>query len=236
MPRHLRAVEPGFAHHVTQRGVDRQKVFFNTGDRNTYLELLKENLTQTDVTVFAYCLMTNHVHWIVVPQTEDSLAILFRRVHGRYAQYLNARRGRTGHLWQNRYFSCLVAPSRLHGAIRYVELNPVRAGLVRSPGDYRWSSAPAHLRDSPAPHETVVPLDWSPWYALAGPVGWRDLLDARESPADIAELRKCTYSGKPNGSQEFVKEMEGRFGRHWNGRGRPPKTIKEAEQSASFSG
>ena len=75
----------------------------------------------------AWCLMTNHVHFVVVPEREDSLAVMFRRVHGRYAQYLNARRGRTGHLWQNRFFGCPVAGARETSLLRYVEWNPVRA-------------------------------------------------------------------------------------------------------------
>lgn len=103
MPRKSRCIEPEVAHHVTQRGVDRQDVFFSSGDRSTYLKLIEDNQASCGVRVLAWCLMSNHVHWVVVPEREDSLSILFRRVHGRYAQYLNARRGRTGHLWQNRF-------------------------------------------------------------------------------------------------------------------------------------
>jgi putative transposase len=86
-------------------------------------------------------LMTNHVHLIAMPEREDSLSVLLRRVHGRYAQYYNARYGRSGHLWQNRYFACSLGPGHLWAALAYVEMNPVRAGLVERPDDYRWSSA-----------------------------------------------------------------------------------------------
>ena len=88
--------------------------------------------------------MTNPVHLVVVPEREDSLAVLFRRVHGRYAQYLNARRQRSGHLWQNRFFSCPLSSRHLSTALRYVERNPLRAGLASQPGEYEWSSTRAH--------------------------------------------------------------------------------------------
>src|SRR5947209_11547802 len=159
MPRNARCVCTGVAHHVTQRGVDHANVFYSQQDRQVYLNLVAENLVPAAVRVLAWCLMTNHVHWVVIPEREDSLAILFRRVHGRYAQYLNARRGRSGHLWQNRYFSCAVAEEREEIALRYVEWNPLRAGLVDLPQAYRWSSAAAHLR---GPEAELTPLpDWT---------------------------------------------------------------------------
>jgi putative transposase len=97
MPRNARCVVPGLPYHVTQRGTNRQRVFFCASDFKTYLSLVREQLADTETRVLAYCLMTNHVHLVVVPERADSLAILFRRVHGRYAQYLNTRRRRTGH-------------------------------------------------------------------------------------------------------------------------------------------
>lgn len=239
MPRNLRTIEPGFAHHITQRGVDRQKVFFTAADRNNYLALMQENLADTGVSVLAYCLMSNHVHWILVPERENSLAILLRRVHGRYAQYLNVRRSRTGHLWQNRFFSCVVAPTRLLSAMRYVELNPVRAGLVRDPAAYRWSSASSHLQDSPAQIDREIPLERSLWREGGGAPGWRELLEGGDRWTEVVELRSCTYSGKPNGPEEFVRSIETRFGRCWIGRGRGRKSqdsLEEAERSASSSG
>jgi putative transposase len=95
MPRNARVVWPGLPYHVTQRGTNGQTVFYSVADRKTYLDLLRANLEDCNVRILAFCLMSNHVHWIIVPGTEDSLARLFRRVHGRYAQYLNARRQRT---------------------------------------------------------------------------------------------------------------------------------------------
>ena len=121
MPRNPRCVLPGVAHHVTQRGVNREDVFYSHRDRETYLTLVQDQRNDAGVRILGWCLMTNHVHWVVVPEQEDSLAVLFRRVNGRYAQYLNAGRRRTGHLWQNRYFSCPVSAEKeeivlaLHG-------------------------------------------------------------------------------------------------------------------------
>ena len=108
MPRRNRCVVPGLACHITQRGVDRREVFSADQDRTTYLRLLQENLQDTSTRILGYCLMSNHVHLIAVPEREDSLSVLFRRVHGRYAQYYNARSGRSGHLWQNRFFACVL--------------------------------------------------------------------------------------------------------------------------------
>jgi putative transposase len=236
MPRPLRTVEPGLPHHVTQRGVDRQAVFFTAADRAAYLSLVAENQADARVSLIAYCLMTNHVHWIVTPEREDSLAVLFRRVHGRYAQYLNARRGRTGHLWQNRYFCCPLERVHLWTAVRYVELNPVRAGLVEDAAGYRWSSASAHW-NGPDHRPAAVELDWTIWREGGGADGWRAMVGGRESLTEVVQLRRCTYSGKPFGSMGFVEQMEVKYGRQWKNRGRPrkpPKSEKGSEQTASF--
>ena len=132
MPRRYRCILPGVACHVTQRGVDRRETF-SAGDRETYVTLIRQNLQDAGVRLLAWCLMTNHIHLIAMPEREDSLAVLLRRVHGRYAQYYNARHGRTGHLWQNRHFACSLAAGHLWAALAYVEMNPVRARLVERP-------------------------------------------------------------------------------------------------------
>ena len=106
---------------------------------------MRRNLEDAGVGLLGWCLMTNHVHLVALPEREESLSVLLRRVHGRYAQYYNARYGRSGHLWQNRYFACSLGPGHLWAALEYVERNPARAGLAEWPGDYRWSSASARL-------------------------------------------------------------------------------------------
>jgi putative transposase len=197
---------------VTQRGVNRQSVFFSVGDRLHYLRLLAENLDEAQVRVLAFCLMTNHIHFIVVPERDDSLAVLFRRVHGRFAQYLNVRRHRTGHLWQNRFFSCPVSAEWLWKAIRYVEENPVRALLVDAPEQYEWSSAPAHLGVAP---ERVPLLDMDFWKNAGGDEAWRRLHGKPTPVEEVRLLRRCTYAGRPFGEEEFVQQFEELFHRQW---------------------
>jgi putative transposase len=220
MPRNSRCVEPGLYYHVTQRGVDGAPVFFSHADRLAYLCLAQANVEDCEIRAFAYCLMTNHVHWVVSAGRADSLAVFFRRVHGRYAQYLNARRDRTGHLWQNRFFSCPLGPTHLWRTLRYVELNPVRAGLVDKSADYKWSTAAVHLGGPDA--EAGRLLDWNVWREAGGAQNWRSLLaSGEEDYREIREIRACTFSGKPYGSDQFVREMEQRFQRHWRPVGRP---------------
>jgi putative transposase len=169
--------------------------------------------------------MTNHVHWIVVPEREDSLPRLFRHLQGRYAQAVNARRGRVGHLWQNRYFACALDQSHLWTAIRYVEWNPVRAGITVNPVDYAWSSASLHLL---SPERERPPLlDWDFWREQGGAAAWGEMLGVDDSAGRTAELRAATYCGKPFGSDEFVRGQEETFGRVWRTPGRPRKLVKK---------
>ncbi len=211
MPRNARCVLPGIAYHVTQRGSNRERVFFASSDYGTYLNLLREHLPASKTALLAYCLMPNHVHLIAVPEEDESLAVLLRRVHGRYAQYLNARRQRCGHLWQNRYFSCPLSERHLRAALRYVERNPLRGGLVKETQGYRWSSAEAHLTGN----NPKGLLDMAFWEAFGGVESWRELLAEPEEPVEVRLLRRCTYAGRPFGEEEFVKSLEERFQRRW---------------------
>lgn len=220
MPRNARYVLPGTAHHITQRGNNRQDIFFSPADRELYLTLAHEQLADTEVTVLAFCLMTNHVHWIVVPHRADSLAVLFRRVHGRYAQCQNILRRQVGHFWQARYFSCPLSPGHLDIALRYVEQNPVRANMVDQPGDYLWSSAAVHLSpEGPSP-ESRLPgaalLDRDCWAARGGAAGWQDLLTRTDQRAVVNLLRRCTYGERPFGDEAFLQEVEAKLGRRWH--------------------
>ncbi|MDQ2777308.1 MAG: transposase [Acidobacteriota bacterium] len=210
---------------------------FSDGDRKAYLALIRANLADASVSVQAWRLMNNHVHWMVKPEREDSLAVLFRRVHGRYAQYLNARRGRSGHLWQNRYFACAVEGGHCGNALRYIEMNPVRAGIAAEPASYRWSSARQHL-GGPDSGGALPGLDWSIWREFGEVSGWRELLGWEETMTEVVAFRRCTYAGKPYGTAEFVLEMEKRFGRKWRTPGRPRKpvgSITGTEWTASVS-
>jgi putative transposase len=236
MPRNTRCVEEKLVYHVTQRGINHESVFFSRGDRRTYLTLAAANVADCEVRIFAWCLMSNHVHWVLEAGRKNSLAVFFRRVHGRYAQYLNARCDRVGHLWQNRFYSCPLSPGHLVRSVRYVEENPVRAGIVDSSELYRWSSAAAHLKGPGA--ERIPLLDWGFWREIGGADGWRQHISRTEDIRQIRDLRECTHSGKPYGDDAFVQEMEARFGRQWRPVGRqverkPAKREMGTEQSAS---
>jgi putative transposase len=199
------------AYHITQRGVDRQSVFFSASDREFYLGLLRDNRPDAAVRILAYCLMPNHVHFIAVPEGADSLAVLFRRVHGRYAQYLNVKKQRTGHLWQNRFFSCPLSETHLWAALRYVERNPVRAGQTTRVEEYRWSSARAHHSGK----DSSGVLDLAFWNDAGGAERWTGLHATPEELVQLRLLRRCTYAGRPFGDETFVDALEQRFQRKW---------------------
>ena len=145
MPRTARIVIPGLPHHVTQRGNNRQDVFFSDADRKVYLELLGQQCETFGLAIDGYCLMTNHIHLIATPRDEGSLAKAVGRTNLYYTRYINRLHGRSGHLWQDRFFSCPLDDQYFWTAMIYVERNPVRANLVRKPWRCPWSSATAHV-------------------------------------------------------------------------------------------
>jgi putative transposase len=224
MPRYRRIVVADCAHHVTQRGNHRGNVFDDDQDRAVYLDLVRENASNCYVSIHGYSLMPNHVHWLVTPRKEDSLATAFGRAHYRYSNYFQAKRRTTGHLWQNRFFSCPLSEDQLERAMRYVEQNPVRAGLVRAAEDYRWSSARVHLEG----RDERQLLDLHTWRMLCRAEEWRDLLRWVPDRAEWEDLERCTFGGKPLGAEGFRQEISLRSGRDvvLRGRGRPKKLAE----------
>jgi putative transposase len=204
MPRKCRIVACGVAHHIVQRGTDRQTVFYTDRDRLVYLQMLAAQAPLSHLRILAFCLMTNHVHLVAVPEEADSLWRCLQRVHGRYAQYLNTRRGRSGHLWQNRFYSCPLDKGHLWIALGYVERNPVRAGLVTHAEQHRWSSARAHLTG----HDEFSLVDLDFWHEAGGADRWRQLLDCPEEEAQRRQLRRATFSGNPLGNAEFIAQWK----------------------------
>jgi putative transposase len=204
-----RAVFPGTPHHLTQRGVDRRPVFFADRDRSVYLQLVQRAAEHFGVSLMGYCLMPNHVHWIVAPESPTSLARAFGRAHGRYAQYSNSLLQRTGHFWQNRFFSCALDEAHLWAALRYVERNPVRAGFRPAAEDWSWSSAAVHAGGSMAPKW----LDLALWRARFSPHEWQGYVAADTFGEAETMLRVNTYTGRPLGSEGFVERMEAELGR-----------------------
>ena len=204
MPRLPRAVIPGLPHHITQRGNNGQDVFFVDSDRHIYLDLLKEQAQRFDFRALGYCLMTNHVHLIGIPRRADSLAKAIGRTHWLYTQYVNRLHGRTGHLWQNRFFSCLLDEAHLCAALCYVERNPVRAKLVRRAWDYDWSSARVHVDGC----QGDGLIDWASWQAMPKDTKWAEMLSKSEDEEALNLIRVRTRTGRPLGSDRFLAKME----------------------------
>ena len=146
MARIARAVAPGIPHHVTQPGNRRQQTFFNDEDYQAYLELMSQWCTKFKVQTWAYCLMPNHIHLIVVTETKKSLNLAIGEAHRRYTRRINFREGWRGHLWQGRFASFILDQRYLLACTKYVELNPVRAELVKKPENWHCSSAGPHIK------------------------------------------------------------------------------------------
>ena len=223
MPRMARIVVTDCPHHVTQRGNRREEVFFTDADRLRCLELLKAYADKHGLGVQAYCLMSNHLHLVVTPRTEASLAGTLRPVFLRYAQHINWTQGLSGRLWQGRFFSCPLDERHFWEAVRYVERNPVRARLVRKAERYAWSSAAAHcgLRAdgllADAAELAAQVGDWSAW------------LREGQDDAMVRAIRGGTRTGRPVGSEPFVRRLERMLGRVLRPRkgGRPRKARRQ---------
>jgi putative transposase len=209
MARLARAVVPGIAHHITQRGNHRQDVFLQDDDRSVYLAALGENAARYGVRLLGYCLMTNHVHLIAVPEREESLAKALGRTHADYARWLHIRQRQTGHLWQNRFFSCPLDSGHCWAALRYVERNPLRAGLVEAAEVWPWSSARAHMTGEDAARNLTTLLDWSEWRACWTPARWRDAIEKGVGETLFEErIRQATRTGRPLGANGFAAALE----------------------------
>ena len=216
MARLARIVIPGLAHHITQRGNRRQTVFFGDQDYRAYLDLLGEWSATGGLNIWAYCLMPNHVHLIGVPKTEDSLRAAVAETHRRYTRLINFREGWRGHLWQERFHSFALDEAYLYRAVRYVELNPVRAGLVKRARDWRWSSVRGHLKGAHlgsgndpllAPSDQLK--DFGNWAAYLN----ESARDTESEKDAIDQLRLHSRTGRPLGDAKFIKRMERKTGR-----------------------
>jgi putative transposase len=166
--------------------------------------------------------MANHVHFVCVPDKEDSLARTFNALHMRYSQYFNHKRELKGHLWQGRFYSCILDERHLYAAIRYVENNPVRASIVRKPHRYKWSSAGSHVNKE---KNQILSQDC---YLEKEIEDWLEYLRENEDEETIRNLTKCSATGRPCGDDSFTKKLEKLFGRRlralsW---GRPRKNNK----------
>jgi putative transposase len=221
MARLARIVVPDVPHHVTQRGNRRQPVFFEEADYAAYLDLVSAACRERDVRCVAWCLMTNHVHLILIPADPDGLRGALAEAHRRYSRRVNAAHGWTGYLWQGRFASYPMDEAHLIAAVRYVERNPVAAGLVQEADDWRWSSARARLRGERD--------GFTDTRALAGVHrNWRAMLrhgaEAGDADADAeAVIEACMRTGRPFGDAAFVERLEAASGRVLNRQKPGPK-------------
>lgn len=203
MPRIARIIAPGYPHHVTQRGNNRMTVFFDDEDRQTYLDILSVYAQKNSLQIWAYCLMDNHLHLLSVPENESSLAKGVGLTNQVYTQYLNRKLSQSGRIWQNRFFSCIVENNQYLWAVaRYVECNPVKAGLISNAEEYQWSSAKAHLvgANNPLLHEPA-------WLDPAEQKAYAAYVKNSDTETDIAII-KATKTGRPFGTETFIGEME----------------------------
>jgi putative transposase len=219
MPRIARATAIGYPHHVTQRGNYQQPVFEDKDDFIQYKTWLKEYSQKYSLKIWAYCLMNNHVHFVCVPLKDDSLPRTFNTLHMRYSQYFNNKKGAKGHLWQGRFFSCILDERHLYAAMRYVENNPVRAKIVKSPEEYKWSSARGYVSKDDEP---ILNGDC---YLKKEIKDWLVFLKEKDSNQLIEDIRKNSLTGRPCGNDTFIQSIEGILGRKLKAmtRGRPQK-------------
>ena len=203
MPRIARIIAPGYPHHITQRGNNRAVVFYDDEDRQTYLDLLAGYTKRYALQVWAWCLLDNHVHLLVVPETEKALARGIGLTNMVYTQYFNRKYDQSGRIWQNRFFSCVVErKTYLWAVARYIERNPLKAGMVEQVQEYRWSSAACHV--SGADNALLHQPDW---LDPAEQGAYAAYCQGEDEEQDNA-IRKATRSGRPLGGDRFVTTIE----------------------------
>lgn len=207
MARMARAVVPAIPYHISHRGNHTVHIFYTDEDRLYYRQQLQAACTRYGLEIWAYCWLNNHVHLIAVPQSRESLGRAIGLAHRRQSIWINRQMGWTGHLWANRFYSCALDGPHLWQAVKFVESNPVRVGLVQHAEDWPWSSARAHILGQ------ADPL-LSPSRLFPGEVkDWRAWLSEGLSESEIAAIQSHTRTGRPLGSPDFVERLEGLLGR-----------------------
>ena len=228
MPRQARFVVADCPHHVVARGVNGCLLFRGAGDKRDYMQKFARIAVEEHVRVHAYCLMDNHVHFVLTPEDPDGLARLFHRLHTSWAMRFNRIMERTGHLFQCRYHSTPLDEAHFWAAVRYVELNPRRAGLLYAVDQWKYSSAMAHMHGVADP---FVTLDDERFLTRFTPATWTAHLNGTDTIGEEEERLRRTMPGNlPCGSPEWVTGFEqvARRKLGWRTRGRPPgsKTFR----------
>jgi putative transposase len=226
MPRTTRIVISGYPHHIIQRGHNKQSVFIADEDYLYYLDNLQECKEKLGSKVYAYCLMTNHVHLIVDPgEDEKNIARIMKHVAGRQTRYVNRLEKRSGSLWEGRYKSSAISTDEyLLACCRYIELNPVRAGIVADPSEYRWSSYRSKVGVG-----DVMWQDFDPCYMALADDGqargerYAEWVKGSIPNGEWSLIRQTLQRGQLTGSTRFVDEIEQKINRRveFRGQGRP---------------
>jgi putative transposase len=232
MARLPRLTVPGYPHHIIQRGNNRQPIFIDAQDRERLLAELQEQAKRHQVALHAYVLMGNHLHLLATPETAEGVPLMMQGLGRAYVRWFNRRHGRSGTLWEGRYRSTLIESERyLLACMVYIDLNPVRAGMVAAPADYRWSShahyAGLHSDPLVTPHALYWALGNTPF---AREQAYVDLVRSGLDPWQQDALRRAAHSGWALGSAEFVAELQRRTERRVakSAAGRPPKRERAA--------
>jgi len=229
MPRRPRLIMPGTPLHIIQRGNNRQPCFYADEDFSFYLQWMQEYSRTTGCSIHAYVLMTNHVHLLLTPTDTDSAGALMKRLGQRYVQYVNRTYQRSGTLWEGRFRSCMAQEENYFLACqRYIELNPVRAGIVPHPGEYRWSSYRANAQGEKdsllVPHPLYQALGGDP---MARQFAYRELFRYELEPGMIDSIRQATNGNFALGSHRFAEQIADVLGRR-AARGKPGRPRKAA--------
>jgi len=222
MPRTPRIVLPNVVHHAVSRGNNRMRIFTSHVEKQQYLHRFCSIAVEEKVLVHGYCLMDNHVHWLLTPTTVTGLARLFRRAHTWWALTFNRKHGRTGHLLQARFHSSPLSEDHYWTALRYVELNPQRAKIAGRPEDFEFSSARSHVTGNHDPRIPLAPVLTRQGFTHAQ---WREFLSRTDLTREMA-LRKALPASRPCGNAEWIRDLEARFRRRlaWSPCGRPAVT------------
>jgi len=208
MPRTARAVAIGYPHHITQRGNNRDKVFSDDADHVAYLDALTHYSQVYQLDIWAYCLMPNHIHLLAVPQTPEGLARGIGMTNLKFSRYFNRRHFRSGHIWQNRFYSCIVdTDTHLWAVARYIENNPVKAGLAETAFDYRWSSIHHHFGEK----EEAL-LKSSHWLDQNDREDYRQFLSENDDRM-TKTISQATTSGRALCGDETLVKLEKQLGR-----------------------
>lgn len=210
MPRIARVVALDHPHHITQRGNYQREIFVDDIDREKYLSLMEAESARYGLKTLSYCLMSNHVHFIVVPEYEDSMGNVFKYVNMKYSQYYNSRIGMGGHLFQGRFHSCVMDEVYSIVCARYIERNPVRAGIVKNAWDWQWSSARAHCGLT-----AEDPMGTNQLFEYIGldKGVWQDFLSQPDKQKDVLQIKEQTQNGRPLAGVNFVKKLEKQLNR-----------------------